>query len=79
MTDQSKVPIWALSDTDLYDLIVEAVGDETSLEFCALTEWLIDGNDLDLVCRAWGMSASDLRESRKEIERLAAEKDYIND
>lgn len=63
-----------LDDGDMYDIIVEAVGDETSLEFCTLVDHYLEDNDLDLCMRANGTSWDDIKPLTDEVERLAAEK-----
>jgi hypothetical protein len=63
-----------LSDGEMYDLIVEVVGDETSLEFCTLSDHYLDDNDLDLSMRANGTTWEDIQPLVDEIEEKASEK-----
>lgn len=63
-----------LSDSELYDVIIDVVGDETSLEFCTLTTHYIDGNDLDTAVRANGMLWEDVKPLAREVDEQATAK-----
>jgi hypothetical protein len=63
-----------LSDGEMYDVIVDVVGDETSLEFCTLTSYYIDGNDLDAAMRANGTQWDTINELTSEVDGKAREK-----
>lgn len=62
-----------LGDGEMYDLIVDVVGDETSLEFCTLSEHYLDGNDLDISMRANMTDWEDIKPLVNEVEERAAE------
>lgn len=63
-----------LSSGEMYDVIVDVVGDETSLEFCTLTSYYIDGNDLDTAMRANGTQWETINELTSEIDEKANKK-----
>lgn len=66
-----------LSDGEMYDVIHEAVGDETSLEFVTLTSHYIDGNDLSTAMRANGTNWDEINELTNKVDELAKQK--LND
>lgn len=62
-----------LDDGELYDLIVEVVGDEASLEFCTLIDIYLDGNGTDASMRANGTDWTTIRPLIAEMEEKAQE------
>jgi len=60
-----------LDDGEMYDLIADVVGDETSLEFCTLSEYYLHGNDLDVCMRAHMTDWTDIKPLLDEIEERA--------
>lgn len=62
-----------LRDGEMYDLIVDVVGDETSHEFITLTEYYLDNNSLDTAMRANMADWSDIKPLVDEIEERATE------
>lgn len=63
-----------MHDGDLYDLTVEVVGDETSLEFVTLSDYYLDNNDLDLAMRANGTDWETIKPLVDEIDSKAQER-----
>lgn len=63
-----------LSDGEMYDVIVDVVGDETSLEFCTLTSYYIDGNTLDAAMSENGTRWDVINELTSEVDEKASEK-----
>ena len=63
-----------LSNGEMYDVIADIVGDETSLEFCTLTSYYLDGNDLDTAMRANGTHWETINELTSEVDEKAREK-----
>ena len=63
-----------LSDAEMYDIIVDVVDDETSLEFCTLTAYYLDDNGLDVSMRAHGTNWRDIKPLLDEIEERAEER-----
>lgn len=61
-----------LSDGELYDIIVDVVGDETSLEFCALSDYYIEDNNLDAAMRTNGVLWSDIDPLINDVEEQAS-------
>jgi len=57
----------------LYDVIVDVVGDETSLEFCTLSSYYLDDNDLDTAMRANGTHWDDTQPLVEEVDERAKE------
>jgi len=63
-----------LRDGQMYDIIVDVVGDETGLEFCTLVDYYLEDNDLDLCMNVYGTHWEDIKPLIDEIEERAAEK-----
>lgn len=63
-----------LSDDELYDIIVDVVGDDTSREFCALQDHFIRENDAQLVIQTYGVDADDFMDLVDEVEDRAETK-----
>lgn len=61
-----------LGDGEMYDIIVDVVGDETSLEFCALSDYYLEDNTLDAAMRLNGVSWSDIEPLIDEVEDKAS-------
>jgi|GEM_PF-3439894 len=74
----SDLDVALLSHGEKYDLLVDVVGDETSLEFCTLSSYYLDGNDLDTAMRANGTNWNDIKpltdEFKKRAEKRRAKK-----
>jgi hypothetical protein len=62
-----------LGSGEMYDLIVDVVGNETSLEFVTLTSYYLDGNDLDTAMRANGTDWRTIKPLVEEIEERAGQ------
>ena len=60
-----------LRDGEMYDLIVDVVGDETSHEFATLTEHYLDDNSLDIAVRANMTDWDEIKPLVDEIEERA--------
>lgn len=60
-----------LSDDELYDIIVDVVGDDTSREFCALQDYFLRDNDADLALRAHGIDPDRMMDLIDEVEQQA--------
>lgn len=63
-----------LSNGELYDIIVEVVGDETSREFCTLSDYYLEDNDLDLAMRSHGTDWDTISPLIDEVEAKAKAK-----
>lgn len=62
-----------LDDGEVYDIIVEVVGDENSLEFCALVDLHLEDRDMDAALAMNGLTYHDLRPLVDEVEEKATE------
>lgn len=69
----NNINVVLLSDSELYDIIVDVVGDETSLEFCTLSSYYLDDNTLDASMELHGTHAEDINPLIDEVEERAAE------
>lgn len=67
------IDVVLLSHGEKYDLIVDIVGDEGSLEFCTLVDFYLDDNGLDVSMRANGTSWSEIKPLIDEFEERAKE------
>lgn len=56
----SDIHTTLLDDDVLYDLIVDAVGDDTSHEFCALADYYLEDESLTAVTRIHAVDVEDL-------------------
>lgn len=70
----NDLDVTLLSNGELYDIIVEVVGDETSLEFCTLSDYYLDDNDLDLAMRSHGTDWATISPLIDEVEAKAKAK-----
>lgn len=70
----NDVNVVLLSDGELYDIIVDVVGDETSLEFCALSDYYLQDNTLDAAMQINGVDWNTMQDLVDEVEERAAEK-----
>lgn len=62
-----------LSHGEEYDLIVDVVGDEDSLEFATLSAHLLDGDSLDASMALYGTNWEDINPLLEEYEENARE------
>jgi hypothetical protein len=60
-----------LSDGEMYDIIVDVVGDETSLEFCALSDYYLEDESLDAAMKMNGVLWDDMEPLIDEVEEKA--------
>lgn len=56
------------TDEMVLEAIIDVVGDDTSHEYCALQEHLIRENDIGMVSRSFGISASDLSNLAEDVD-----------
>jgi len=68
-----------LDESELYDVIVDVVGDETSLEFCTLVDYYLEDNDLDLCMRAHGTDWDTIKPLVEDVDEKAQEVWEAND
>jgi len=61
-----------LGDGEMYDIIVDVVGDETSLEFCALSDYYLEDNTLDAAIELSGVRWANVEPLIDEIEEKAS-------
>lgn len=61
-----------LGDGEIYDIIVDVVGDETSLEFCALSDYYLEDNTLDAAIELNGVCWSNVEPLIDEVEEKAS-------
>lgn len=64
----------ALSDAEMYDIIVDVVGDERSLEFCTLTAYYLDDNSLGASMWEHGTNWRDIKPLLDDIEERVEER-----
>lgn len=62
-----------LTDGEMYDIIVDVVGDETSLEFCALSDYFIEDESLDAAMSMNGLLWDDIEPLIEDVEEKATE------
>lgn len=55
------------TDEMVLEAIIDVVGDDTSHEYCALQDYLIRENELGMVSRSYGISASDLTDLAEDV------------
>jgi len=60
-----------LDDDTLYTIIANVVGDETSREFCTLTEHYLNDSNLDTAAQAHGTDWNTIKNLADEIETQA--------